>query len=183
MRSGLVRRPAPDRRGHELGTVTRPDEAGYTREEEQLGQPLEDVPRGELAVDPDQQAFPGVLVQDVQDPERPAVIRAVMHEVVRPDVGPMGGPQPHARAIVQPQPPLLRLFLRNLEPLASPQALHPLGVHLPAGIPQQGRDPAIPVAAILPRQLDQLGHQARLVGPAARHVPLRRAVLAQPCST
>ena len=32
---------------------------------------------------------------------------------------------------------------------------------------------------ILPRQLDRVGHQARFVGPAAWHVPLRRAVLAQ----
>ena len=134
-------------------------------------------------MNPGQQAFAGVLVHDVHDvhdPGRPAVVRAVVHEIVRPDVIPMGRPQSHARAIAQPQPPFLRLLLRNLELSASPAALHPRGVHLPAGVAQQGRDPAIPVAAVLPRQLHHVGHQLSLVLLPARHVPSRRAVLAEP---
>ena len=58
-------------------------------------------------------------------------------------------PQPDAGAVVEPEPAPLRLLLRNLQPLPPPDPLDPLAVHHPAGVPQQRRDPAIAVAAVL----------------------------------
>ena len=72
----------------------------------------------------------------------------VMHEVIGPYVvGPLGA-QPDARTVVQPQTSPLRLFAGHLQPIAPPQALDPLVVDLPAGVAQQGGDPAIAVTAI-----------------------------------
>lgn len=87
--------------------------------------------------------------------------------------------QPHARAVVQPEPAALLLLVWDLELFAPPNARHPLVVHLPAGTPQQHGDPAVAVAAILPDQFDDVGGQPRLVFPALRRLALRGAVLAE----
>lgn len=34
----------------------------------------------------DKATFPAVFIQDVECPERPAIIRSVMYEVIRPDM-------------------------------------------------------------------------------------------------
>ncbi|GGC44555.1 hypothetical protein GCM10011371_34950 [Novosphingobium marinum] len=62
--------------------------------------------------------------------------------------------QPHARSVIEPQPAALRLLLRNLQHLATPDASDPFGIRYPAVIPQQGRDPAIAVTAILLGPID-----------------------------
>jgi hypothetical protein len=68
---------------------------------------------------------------------------------------------------------------RHFQPLAPPDALDPLGVHHPALGPQQGRDLAVAVAAVLPRQLDNVRRQPLFVLSAPRRLALRRAVLAE----
>ena len=99
----------------------------------------------------------------------------VMHEVIGPDmVGPLGT-QPDAGAVVEPEPAPLRLLAGHLQPLAPPQALDPLVVDQPAGVAQQGGDPAIAVTTVPAGQLDHVRDQAILVVTAARDTALGRA--------
>jgi len=44
-----------------------------------------------------------VFVDDVQNPKGPTVVRPIRHEVIRPDVMAVGGPQPEARPIGAPE--------------------------------------------------------------------------------
>jgi hypothetical protein len=72
------------------------------------------------------------------------------------------------------------LTVRDLEPLAAPDPLHPLVIHHPAGRgPQQLRDLAVAVAAVPARELDDVGGELFFVVPAPRALALRRAVLAE----
>jgi hypothetical protein len=74
------------------------------------------------------------------------------------------------------------LLLRDLQPLAAPDPLDPLVVDHPARRgPQQLRDLAVAVAAVLPGELDDVGGELFLVVPAPRELALRRAVLTE-CS-
>ena len=52
----------------------------------QIGQVLDHVPVGEGSRRRSQQAFPAVLIDDIQDPEHFSVVRAVLHEIITPDV-------------------------------------------------------------------------------------------------
>jgi hypothetical protein len=81
--------------------------------------------------------------------------------------------------LAQPVEGQRRVARRHLQPLAPPDPLDPLGVHQPACLPQQRRDLAIAVAAILACQRDGLGGQPFLVVAAPRRLALRRAVLAE----
>ena len=91
-------------------------------------------------------------------------MRAIFDEVVRPHVIAMFRPEPDARAISQPKPAALGLFGGNLQPLSSPDPLDPLVVDDPSRRrPQQLRDLAVAVAAVLPGQFDDIGDQPLLV--------------------
>jgi len=85
--------------------------------------------------------------------------------------------QPNAGTVVEPQAALLRLLLRNLEPLPSPDSLDPLDVHRPASPLQQRRDTAVAIAAILGGQRDDIGGQGRLIIRRRGNLALRGAVL------
>lgn len=67
----------------------------------------------------------------------------------------VGGGQPHARSVVQPQP------------------LDPLGVHSPTFPLQQRGDPAIAIAAITRCQPDDVSRQPLLIGSWPRRLALR----------
>ena len=121
----------------------------------------------------------GELVDDVEHAELTPVVGAVLDEVVGPDVVRPLRPEPDTGAVGQPQPPAPWLARRHFEPLAPPDALDPLGVHHPALGPQQGRDLAIAVAAILARERDDVRRQPLFVLSAPRRLALRRAVLAE----
>jgi hypothetical protein len=58
-------------------------------------------------------------------------------------------PKPHARSVVEPQPPAWLLLLWNLQPFAAPDALDPVLANMLADALQQRRDPAIAIASIL----------------------------------
>jgi hypothetical protein len=106
-------------------------------------------------------------------------MRAMLDEVVGPHVIAMLWPQADARSVRQPQAAALRLLLGDLQPLTPPNAFHPLVVHNPAGVAQQGSDFAVAVATILPGKLDDVGCQPLLVVAALRRFALCRAVLAE----
>ena len=63
------------------------------------------------------------------------------------DVAWVLGSKPQARAVIQPEPSLLWLLSRRLEPLQTPDAFNPLDVHGPALRPQHRRDPAVAITA------------------------------------
>ena len=110
--------------------------------------------------------------------ERPScVLRG--HEVVRPDVAPIQRPQPDARSVVEPQPTSLRLPLRDLQPLLSPDPLHPLVVHGPALRPQHPGHHPVPVAPEPASHLHHVLSQRLLIFASLRYPTLRRACLAQ----
>ena len=165
--------------GDELRAVVGADPGRNAAQDEQVGQDVDDVDRGELAPDPDGQALAGELVQDIEHAEGPAVICPVMDEVVGPDMVRPIGAQPDAGAVVEPQTPSLGLFLGHLQPLAPPQAQGTLVVDLPAGVAQQGGDPPVSVATVLAGQRDHVRDQAVLVVTAARDAALGRAMLPQ----
>jgi hypothetical protein len=150
-----------------------------TAGDEQLGEHGQDVVRGEPPADPDRQAFPAELVDHHEHPQHPAVVRAVLDEVVRPHVVRALGPEPHARPVVEPQSAALGLPSRHLEPLAAPDPLDPLRVHPPPGRPEQRRDPAVAVTAVGARQADDVSGQHVLVRTRPGRVALHGAVLAQ----
>jgi len=81
---------------------------------------------------------------------------AISHEVIRPDMVSMSGPQPYTGAVSQPKPAPLGLLLGHLEPFLAPDALYTLVIHPPALTPQKGRDPTVAITTILAGQLDNL---------------------------
>mgnify|MGYP006896061023 CR=1 FL=1 len=80
---------------------------------------------------------------------------------------------PEAGAIIKPKPPPFRLFVRNPQPLTSPDPFDALVVHVPARVVQQTCHHAISIAAVLVGQLDDIVGQDHLVGPEA---PLRKMI-------
>jgi len=86
-------------------------------------------------------------------------------------------PQADAGAVIQPQAPALRLALRDLEALGAPDALHPLGVHVPARHLQKTGDALVAVAPEGARQTYD-GRRERVLVVAQRQlVALRGTVL------
>src|SRR5690606_27871732 len=137
------------------------------------------VGRVELAIDADCKAFPGELVDDVEHAESPAIVGPTLDEVIGPDMVWMLGSKPDGRSVIQPEPPLLRLLVGNLEPLPPPDPFDTLGVHRPAFGPQHRRDPAVAVAPIPGSKPDDISRQRILIGSAMRLFALGRAVLAE----
>ncbi len=163
----------------EIRGVVRSDVVGRSAEDEQVGQDVDDVGQPYPPPDPDGDAFARELVNHVEHPELAAVMDAVLDEVIGPDVVRPLGPKPHARAVVEPEPPSPSLFLRDLRPLPSPDPLDPLQIHDPARMAQQSRDPPVAAVAILASQRHDIGGQRRQVVPPGRTLPLCRLVLAQ----
>src|SRR3712207_9025757 len=122
----------------------------------------------------------GELVDDVEHAVLPSVMGTIQGKVVGPDVVGAFGPQPDAGSVRQPEPAALGLLLGDLQPLASPDPLHPLVVHHPAGRgPQQLGYLALAIAAVLARQLDDVGRELFFVVPAPRKLALCPALLAE----
>ena len=134
--------------GDELRAVVGSDIGRRPAQDHQIGQGLQHVGGVEPSLHPDGQGLVGELVDHTQHPELASIMGPILDEVVGPDVvGPLGA-QAHARAVVQPEPAALWLFLWDLQPLLSPDPLDPLGVNRPAGMAQQGRDPPVAVATV-----------------------------------
>jgi hypothetical protein len=72
------------------------------------------------------------LVDDVEHPELPSIMRPVLDEVIGPDVVAMLRPQPDAGSVREPEPSSFGLLPGDLQPLASPDPLDPLVVDEPA---------------------------------------------------
>ena len=89
------------------------------------------------------------------------------------------GGRPHARSVVQPQPAPFGLPGRHLEAFRLPDSPHPLVVVAASLGMQQGGNPPLAIAAILPGQPDHgLGQRCLVVSRPAR-LALRRTMLPQ----
>ena len=86
-------------------------------------------------------------------------------------------PKTYAGPVIQPEPSPFLLLLRDLQPFASPDALDPLVVHMPARVVQQAGHHTISVASVLIGQFDDIVGQTLLVSPALRSLALRGPVL------
>ena len=91
-------------------------------------------------------------------------------------IGPLG-PQTDTGSIIQPEPPSLLLFRRDLQPFTLPDPLNALVVHVPAGVLQQTGDDPVSVAAILAGKDDDVLGQLLLIGAPAWNLALRGSVL------
>ena len=174
------RDPFLDGLRHELRAVVRANIGWNAAQDEQVRQNVDDVGGLELAIDPDRQAFVRELVDDVQHPILPALMRAVLDEVVGPHMVRPLGAQTDAGSVVEPEPTPLRLFPRDLQPLASPDPLDPLVADRPARCRSQKlSDLPVAVATVLTGKFDDVGRQLLFVLPPRRDAALRRTVLSK----
>ena len=104
---------------------------------------------------------------------------AVRNEVVGPDLVGTLRAQSNAQPVTKPEPPAFGLFGRDFQPLTSPDSFNALLVHRPPGAPQQRRNPAIPVAAVLAGKFDDVGSPYCLVIGWRRNLPLSLSMLPQ----
>ena len=113
---------------------------------------------------------------DGEDLQRPAVMRAVRHEVIRPDGVPILRTLANARAIRKPQPGPFWLFLRHFEAFSPPESFVAFVIHHPALPAQEPDDAPIP---ILRGQLDEARDQPGFVVRDDRPMPMRRPRLTE----
>jgi len=125
----------------------------------------------------DGQALAGVFIDHCEQTQLSPVTCRLAHEVIGPDVVSVLGPQTNAGTIGQPQSASLWLPGRHLESFGPPDALHPFGVHLPAGHLQKIGDAPVAVAAEAARQGDNSRGQGVLIGSHLELVTLAGAML------
>ena len=116
---------------------------------QEIRKAMEHVIGVELSLHHNSQALPTEFVYDRQDIDGTAVVSAVCHKIIGPDMVAMRGPEPDTRPIVEPETSSLGLLLGNLQPLLTPDTFHPLVIDPPTLSSEQGCNPAIPVAPIL----------------------------------
>jgi hypothetical protein len=127
----------------------------------------------------DRQTLPRVFIDQRQHPQRSSVVRHRAHEVVAPNVIRTLRPQPHTRPVVQPQPTARPLFLRHFQPLATPDALHPIFAYLPASTLQQRRNSPVAVAPVFTGQRNDRFGECIFVDPLDRGIALCSSPLPQ----
>lgn len=128
--------PIPNGMSCELRPIVGPDVIGHTPLNHEISQDGENA----LAVEPsrhvDGQTLPSELIDHGEHTELTAVTSLVLNEVIGSDMVRTLWPQPDAGTIVEPQPPALRLLLRNTKALPPPDPSNTLVVHMPAVAPK-----------------------------------------------
>jgi len=115
---------------------------------EEIREAMEDVVGAQPSLHQDIQALTTEFVYDRQDLDRTAVVSAVCHKIIGPDMVAMRGSEPDTRPIVEPQTSAFGLLLGNLQPLLTPDTFHSLVIDSPTFSLEQCRNPAIPVTPI-----------------------------------
>jgi hypothetical protein len=126
----------------------------------------------ELSLHHDVEALSTEFIDNRQNLDGTTVVSTVCHEIIGPDMMAMGRPEPHTRPIVEPQSSAFGLFLRNLQPLLTPDAFHPLMIDSPTLPSEQGRDAAIPITPIPFGQCNDFVSQSFLGICPLRYEPL-----------
>jgi hypothetical protein len=119
------------------------------------------------------QAFTGVFIDDVQDPEGTAIMCLILHEIVTPDMIWILRPQPDTGPIIQPQSGAFWLFCRHFQPFFAPYSLYALVVHSPSFVSEHPCDHSVSVATMLAGQLDDVFSEHFLVFGWLANVALR----------
>jgi hypothetical protein len=120
----------------------------WTVGHEEVREAMEHVIGAKLPLNHNGEAFSTEFIYDIQYLDWATIVSTVCHEIIGPDMMAMGGPEPDARPIVEPETSAFGLFLRNLQPLLAPDAFHPLMIDSPTPSSEQGRNPSITVAPI-----------------------------------
>ena len=113
--------------------------------------------------DVDRQTLSRELNDDRQKPDRATIMSTVVDEIVAPHVILVLRAQTNTGSVIEPQSSFLRLFLRHLEALSSPESLDPLVVHPPTFPTKQSGNPSVSVSTVLRRQIRQTSNQSWLV--------------------
>jgi hypothetical protein len=87
-------KPLTYRLGSEFRAVIRSDVFRWTVGHEEICEAMEHVIGAKLSLHHNVQALPTEFVDDRQDLEGTAVVRAVCHKIIGPNVMAMGGPEP-----------------------------------------------------------------------------------------
>lgn len=87
-------------------------------------------------------------------------------------------PQPHARAVIQPQTPAFRLFHWHFKPLPAPDAIHPARTHPPSTRSQKRGHMPVAIPAEPFGKLDDSLSKVGFVCHGCRYPALGGAVLA-----
>ena len=166
--------------GEEFRSVVGADVFGHATQNELIGQYVDHVGGLELPVDPDGQTFVGELVDEVEHPILPPIVRAILDEVIGPDMVGALGAQTDTGSVRKPDTALLGLFGGDLQPLASPDPLDPLVVNDPAGGRTQHLcDLPIAKAAVPAGQLNDVGGHPLLIVWPGRNAPLGGPMLSK----
>jgi len=91
----------------------------------------------------------------------------------------IGGPQPDAGPVIQPQPTPFGLFGRHLQAFLPPDPFYTFVVHMPAFFPQQRGDAPIAVAAVGTGQVHNPRRELHFLRATLADVALRRSWLFQ----
>jgi hypothetical protein len=151
---------------------------GHATQDEQVGEHVDDIGGLEPSLNADRKQRMVEFVDDVQHAIFSPVMGSVLDEVLGPDVIGALGAQADARSVIEPEPPALGLFSRNLQSLAPPDAFNPLVIDDPTRRrPKHLRDLPIAITAILARKLDEVGGQPLLVVSPHWNVALRGTML------
>ena len=116
----------------------------------------------------------GSTVDGVEHAELPAIVGAVLDEVVGPDVIALLRPQPDARSVGEPMP-AFEAVVGTFRPSRRRDRSTRLSLTCHPGIPQQRSDLAVAIAAVLSRKGDDVGRQPLRVLWAPRDLTLCRA--------
>jgi hypothetical protein len=125
---------------------------GHAAHDHGIGHRLDDAQAVDAARNPDGETLARELVDQRHQPYFAAIVSLCFDKVVGPDVIAMLWSEPNAGPVVEPQSASWLLFLRDFQPLAAPDPLHPVGADLPACLVEQLGDPAIAIAAVLDRK-------------------------------
>ena len=145
--------------------------------DKQCGNAFQDVIGFQLSIDLDGHTSPGKFVDHGQHAEGPTVMGSVHDEVVGPDVVWPTRAKTDAGSIIEPEPTTFRLFLRDFQPLPSPNALHPFGIDVPSFRTKQRGDTPIAIATIMGRQTDGRRRESIFVRTTDRNLALGGSVL------
>src|ERR1035438_2256647 len=164
--------PLPQLPGNELRPIVRTNVLRYPAHHHHIRQRFDHLQTSQAPRHPQRQALPRVLVYHHQDAQRPSIVRHRLHKIVAPHMIRPLRPQPDTRTISEPQPPSWPLFLRYLQPFASPDPLHSILPHRPPRIPQQHRNASVAVSPILSRQGQDRLRQLIFVRAPQRQIAL-----------
>src|SRR5258708_29866564 len=102
----------------ELSAVVGTNAGRHAAQNKQVAEHIDGVDGVQLSVHAVRRAFTSKLADDVEHAIFPSVVCSVLDKVVGPDMVGIFRPKTEARAVVEPEPPLLWLLVRQLQPLA-----------------------------------------------------------------